>query len=114
MPDFQWRDIGWLVVAISALGGLGLGFLRFRLSGDFARVGDMEALRGRVGHIEQRIESMPNHEDMRRLADRIAGVERGVAVVEARLGGMEALLTRVDKGVHMLIEDHINTAGSKT
>ena len=77
MISFEWKDLAWIAGVTAAVGGLLLAFLRFKLAGDFAARSDVSALAGRMAAMEQRLATMPNHEDLRALQGRDAPAPGG-------------------------------------
>lgn len=112
--NFEPRDLPPWIMAIVSLGSLlGVvlfGWLRGRFDRDFARTADVTALGVRVQAVEHRIATMPNHEDIRILAARIASVEGGVAVVTEKARGIEQSLGRVEHSVELLVQHQISKA----
>lgn len=108
---FELKDLPpWLIAMVAVggvVGGLVVGWLRSRFSGDFARRSDVEALGVRVGAVETRVASMPNHADISVLATRVGEVERGVAVVSAEVRGAKEVLEKTARGVDMLVTLHL-------
>lgn len=107
MISFEWKDLAWIVGVTAAVGGLLLAFLRFKLAGDFAARSDVSALAGRMTAMEQRLATMPNHEDLRALQGRIGALEREVAVVGERLGGVTEILKRVEHQTQLLVHHQL-------
>jgi hypothetical protein len=104
---FEWKDLAWIAGVGVAVGGLLLAFLRFKLAGDFAAKSDVTALAGRMATMESRVAQMPNHEDLRALQGRIGALEREVAVVGERLGGVTEILKRVEHQTQLLVHHQL-------
>lgn len=107
MISFEWKDMAWIAGVSVAVGGLLLAFLRFKLAGDFASKADVSTLTGRTTAMEQRLATMPNHEDLRALQGRIGALEREVAVVGERLGGVTEILKRVEHQTQLLVHHQL-------
>lgn len=107
MITLEWKDIGAILAAVTLLGGLAIGFLRFKLSGDFAKSGDIARLESRLQLVEARIAAMPSHEDIRSLSIRVAEVERGLGVVGEAVRGTNEVIRRVEHMVDLLVRHHI-------
>lgn len=116
--SLDWKEIAAIIAAATAIGGLLVAYIKFRLSGDFAKASDVTALGGdvttlstKITALEQRIDRMPSHEDMRGLGARIGEVERGVAVVHTKVDGVADLLRRVERQTDLLVQHQINEDG---
>lgn len=107
MIAFEGKDIGWIFGVIALLGGGLIAWIRYRLSGDFARATDVTSLGARVTAMEQRLSQMPNHEDLRQLQVRVAEVERGVAVVAERVAGLGEIMKRVEHQTGLLVQHQL-------
>ncbi len=107
MIQLEGRDIGWLLGVIALAGGGLIAWIRYRLSGDFARAADVTALAARVTAMEHRLSQMPNHEDLRQLQVRVAEVERGVAVVAERVAGLSEIMKRVEHQTGLLVQHQL-------
>lgn len=105
--EFNWRDIGAIVVGSSAVGGAAIAYVRYRLSGDFARTSDVRDLGARMELIEAKISGMPSHEDMRLLTHRVGDLDRGVAVANANIAGALELMRRVEHQTGLLLENEL-------
>jgi hypothetical protein len=105
--SFEWKDLAWILGVSGIIGGVLLAFLRFKLAGDFAAKSDVSVLTGRITAMENRLATMPNHEDLRVMQARMGGLEREVAVVGERLGGVTEILKRVEHQTQLLVHHQI-------
>ncbi len=101
MIQIEWKELLLLIGAGNALiGGLLVGYLQYRLSSVFAKVGDLSALAERVGNLEAKMASMPDHDDIRELLERIGRVETAAAVTKDAT-------TRIERQVDLLVQYHM-------
>jgi len=105
---YELRDVVAFLAAVGTVSGLLIAYIRYSLGGDFAKTSDVAALAAKVTLLEQRIERMPSHEDMRSLGTRIGEVERGVAVVHAKVDGATELLKRIAHHTDMLMQHQLD------
>lgn len=105
MADITWRDIGALLTVATIVGGLVIGWVRWRLSGDFASRADIGGIQARIDEIETRVRSLPNHDDLRRISERLGSVERGVDVVATEVRGLRDGISRVEQTATMLLNN---------
>ena len=106
----------WILAVLSIagiVGGMVIGWVKYRLSDEFAKKADVAGvgagvagLSTRVEAVERHIQTVPTHNDMRLLGERIAAVERGVAVVSAEMRGVGAGVARVENDLS-LIKRHL-------
>lgn len=108
MIAFEWRDLAAIVTTAVIVGGLVLAFLRFKLAGDFAARGDLMKAIDRIDEVEERLAKMPSHNDLRALQDRVAELDRAVAVVAERVGGVHEILKRVEYQVQLLVRHQLS------
>lgn len=107
MISFEWKDMAWIGTVGAIMGGILLAFLRFKLAGDFAARSDLQAAVARIGVVEQRVATMPSHEDLRALQSRVGDLERAVAVVGERVGGVHQILQRVEHQTQLLVHHQL-------
>lgn len=107
MVSLEWRDMAAIVTTAVIVGGLVLTFLRFKLAGDFAARPDLEKAMARINSVEQRLSTMPSHDDLRVLQNRVGELERAVAVVAERVGGVHEILKRVEHQVSLLVHHQL-------
>lgn len=110
MSDFQAKDLAWMVGTATLLGGLVIGFIRWKLAGDFAAKSDVTALATRMSAMEQRLTQMPSHDDLRALQARVGGLETQVAVVGEKVSGVKDVVVRVEHQLH-LVSQHLIQEG---
>lgn len=122
MINIEWNQILPIIgVATVLLAGVIL-YVRSKLDGVFAKTSDVASLRGemegrmeemkgqieeargQIAGVEKRLANMPDHADVRALDQRVAGVERGVAVVDAKLTGVVQGVGRVEHMVDLLVK----------
>jgi hypothetical protein len=101
---FEWRDLAGISTIAVIVGGILLAGLRFKLAGDFASRPDLVATVARVAALEQRLSTMPSHDDLRMLQTRVGELERTVAVVAERVGGVHEILIRVERQTTLLVQ----------
>jgi hypothetical protein len=106
--EFDWRDIGAIMAASSLIGGAGIAYVRYRLSGDFAKTSDVRDLGVRMQVIEAKIGGMPSHDDMRILTLRVGDLDRNVAVASANIAGALELMHRVEHQTSLLLENELS------
>lgn len=103
----EWRDVAAFLAAAGMMGGVVIAYIKFRLSGDFARAADVTALGAEIAELKAKISRMPTHDDVRILDQRIAQVERGVAVVQAKIEGVADLLRGIEKTSDLLLRHQL-------
>jgi tetrahydromethanopterin S-methyltransferase subunit G len=106
--DVTWRDAGALLGVATVVGGMVIGWVRWRLSGDFASKSDISGLGDRMDEIEKQLRGVPTHDDVRRLSERISAVERGVDVVGAEVRAVKEGVGRAERDLHLLVQHAIN------
>lgn len=104
MPDIALRDIVTFLTAAGLIGGLVIAWVRWQLSGDFARRGDVSDLAGRVEKMERTLALAPTHADLREINARLGATERGVAVANAQIEAARDQLARVESGMRLVTE----------
>ena len=107
MISFEWRDLAWIATTTAIIGGILLAFLRFKLAGDFAAKKEFVAALERITAAEQRLSTMPSHDDLRVLEKRVGDLERAVAVVAERVGGVLEILKRVEHQTGLLVQHQL-------
>jgi len=108
MVSLEWRDMAAIVTTAAVVGGIVLAFLRFKLAGDFAARADLAKAVERIDEVEDRLAKMPSHNDLRALQDRVAELDRAVAVVAERVGGVHEILKRVEYQVQLLVRHQLS------
>lgn len=111
MISFEYKDMAWIATTAAIIGGILLAFLRFKLAGDFAARSDLQAAVARIGVVEQRLTTMPSHEDLRSLQARVGDLEKAVAVVGERVGGVHEILKRVEHQTQLLVHHQLREGG---
>lgn len=107
MISFEWKDLAWIATTAAIVGGILLAFLRFKLAGDFAARVDLEKTAARLTTVETRLSTMPSHDDLRNLQNRVGELERAVAVVAERVGGVHEILKRVEHQTGLLVHHQL-------
>ena len=107
MISFEYKDMAWIATSAVIIGGILLAFLRFKLAGDFAARPDLLATVARLTAVEQRLSTMPSHDDLRLLQSRVGELERAVAVVAERVGGVHEILKRVEHQTGLLVHHQL-------
>ena len=110
MISFEWKDLLWILGLAGLLAGALISFVKFRLSGDFAKSSDIAALTNRLALLEIRLDRAPSHEDLKVLQARVGDLERGVAVVGEKVNGVGDILVRVERQVN-LVSQHLIQEG---
>jgi hypothetical protein len=105
--SFEWRDVTGIGATSVIVGGVLLAFLRFKLAGDFAAQHDLLSAVSRLTSVEQRLSTMPSHDDLRLLQSRVGELERAVAVVAERVGGVHEILKRVEHQTGLLVHHQL-------
>lgn len=109
MPEFTWRDIASVLATAMLIGGLVIGWVKWRLSSDFASKADVGDVQRRLEAIEQQMRLAPTHADFSGLSIRVAAVERGVDVGNAELRGLREGQVRIERDLSMLVQHHLRT-----
>ncbi len=109
VPEFTWRDLGGLLVSATLIGGIVIGWVKWRLSSDFASKADVGDVQRRLEAIEQQMRLAPTHADFSGLSIRVAAVERGVDVGNAELRGLREGQARIERDLSMLVQHHLRT-----
>jgi tetrahydromethanopterin S-methyltransferase subunit G len=107
MVSLEWRDMAAIVTTAAIVGGIVLAFLRFKLAGDFAARADLAKVMQRVDEVEERLTKMPSHNDLSALQHRVNDLDRAVAVVAERVGGVQQILTRVEHQTGLLVHHQL-------
>jgi membrane protein required for beta-lactamase induction len=107
MVSLEWRDLAAIVTTAVIVGGIVLAFLRFKLAGDFAARGDLAKVAQRVDEVEERLTKMPSHNDLFALQMRVNDLDRAVAVVAERVGGVGQILARVEHQTGLLVHHQL-------
>jgi tetrahydromethanopterin S-methyltransferase subunit G len=108
MPELSWLTLAaGILTAATLAGGLVIAWIRWQLAGDFARTADVSALGVRIGAVEERLKSMPEHDDLEVLNQRLGKVERSVDVVATELRGVRESIARIERDLHLLIRHHL-------
>jgi membrane protein required for beta-lactamase induction len=107
MVSLEWRDLAAIVTTAAIVGGIVLAFLRFKLAGDFAARGDLAKVAQRVDEVEERLAKMPSHNDLSALQGRVNDLDRAVAVVAERVGGVHKILERVEHQTQLLVHHQL-------
>lgn len=107
--EFSWRDLGALLVTASLIGGIVIGWVKWRLSSEFASKGDVLDVQRRLDGIEHQMRLAPTHADFTSLSHRVAAVERGVDVGNAELRGLREGQARIERDLSMLVQHHLRT-----
>jgi hypothetical protein len=85
-------DIATALGLLSTGGAVAWALLRARLGQDFATQKDLLTMDGRLEAAEARLASVPSHDDLRRLAERVGALEIGVAGTRAEVAQIKAIL----------------------
>ena len=93
--------------ALAIIGGVLLILFRQALAKDFTPASSHAALEKRVVEVEQRLALIPTHADMKAVTDRVASVERGVAVVQTSIDGVRESIARVEHMTDLLVKHQL-------
>ena len=102
-----WRDIVLVLSTTGIISSLFLAWVKWQLSGDFARKPDIDDLSRRLKEVEGQMVTMPTQDDMRRIGDRLGGVERDVGITAEAIRGMRESQGRIEQSLSMLIQHHL-------
>ncbi len=94
MPEISIRDVVTWLTAAGLVGGVVIAWVKYQLSGDFAKSSDITALSGRLEKVERQMDTVPTHADLRAINDRMGATERGVAVVASEIQGVRQAVER--------------------
>lgn len=108
LPETWLRDLVLLLSAAGVIGGVVIAWIRLRLSGDFAGKADITALGAKINELEAKLSSVPTHDDVRRLGDRLSAMETGVASIGAEVRGMRDGINRVERDLNILLQHELN------
>lgn len=108
LPETWLRDLVLLLSAAGVIGGVVITWIRVRLSGDFAGKADISSLSGKINELEGKLSSMPTHEDVRRLGDRLSVLETGVASVGGEVRAMRDGISRVERDLNILLQHELS------
>jgi hypothetical protein len=109
LSEIGWRDVGSVLASVTLMSGIVIGWVKYRLAGEFASKSDIEGMSRRMEGIEQQMRQAPTHSDMSKLSERLSIVERGVAVGNAELGGIRDGMARIERDLNLLVQHHIKT-----
>lgn len=101
-------------VAVAILNVVFLGVV-WALSKTFASKAELQAeggARGELEHrvtvVEQRLDQLPDHDDLAHLRDTIARVDKMVATVATEVAGLREVLVRVERPLNILVDRHMS------
>lgn len=107
IPGVEIQAVGAIVTISVVVAGVVFMVLRSRLSADFVTRGEYREMIRRLDAVEERMRSMPTHDDFNVLAERIAGVAREVAVVNAFVSGLRDSTGRIEHQLDMLMQAYL-------
>lgn len=108
IPENFLRDAVLLLSAAGVIGGVVIAWAKWKLSGDFAGRADIVALSAKVTELDTKLATVPTHDDIRRLGERLTAMESGVSSIAAELRGMRDGIGRVERTVEMLLTNELN------
>lgn len=109
MIDFAIGNLAALLGIAVTMSGLVIAWIKWQLSGDFAKTADIKELGGRVETLERQVGTLPTQGDLRAISDRVAGisdrvggVEREVGMANVKIDGIRESNARVESSMQML------------
>jgi chromosome segregation ATPase len=104
----------WFTIA-AGLGGLVVTAFVWRLKGEFASKGDMaetrtrlDTLEGDVTKMSARLETLPDHEDLSDVRERLASMEGAIKVASEQVEGLRQVMVRLERPLNQLLDHHMN------
>lgn len=88
MPDMDWGKLLQFSGVVSLIVSFGWMVAQSIIGNKFVTKADFGALGDRLSGIEVRLAGLPTHDEEAALSQRVAAVERGVAVVQAEVTGL--------------------------
>jgi len=89
----DFGEIAALFGAFLTAGGAAYWVLRARLARDFAARDTVDEIDGRLGEVEGKLNSIPTHADLQRVADRVGAVESRMTGLQSELQALRDLMT---------------------
>jgi hypothetical protein len=83
------------------------GYAQWRMRDSFAAKSAVDAHEDKPEKMERKLATVPTHEDVRRLEQRVASVESSVAVVGSQVAGVRDVVVRVERMVDLLVQDRL-------
>lgn len=97
-----------LLTIATVSGGLVIAWVKWRLSGDFAGRADIAAMNERLDTMDAKLRTVPTHDDVRRLSERLSHMEANVASIGADVRGLRDGISRVERDLHLLVQHELN------
>lgn len=111
LNEFAWRDVLALLATASLIGGIVIGWVKYRLAGDFASKSDIAGLSGRIESVEQQMVTMPTRSDMQRVTERVGALEKEVAVVGTEVRAVRDSVALIQQDLRFLVNHQIKSGG---
>ena len=113
MFDFGWRDIGTMLGIVGGVGAVVIGWIKYRLSPDFASKGDIEALGERIEKLEGQVSGVATQADLGALRDRMGALEKEVGVTGAHVSGIREGVGRMEHELRLLTQHLLRQEANK-
>jgi hypothetical protein len=119
MPgQVDWGQLAAVVLVVGAVASVALALIRNRLARDFAPASaHAELAEGhrdlveKVNGINVRIANIPTHHEVHDVLNRVAGVEAGMAGLQASVAAVSGQMVGIAKDVRMLVEHALEREG---
>jgi Protein of unknown function (DUF2730) len=89
----DWGEIATVIGIFITAGGGAYWVLHARLARDFAAKQEVAKIDGRLGEVEGKLNSIPTHADLQRVADRVGAVESRMSGLQSELTALRDLMT---------------------
>ncbi len=113
LDTVNWPAVGVISGVLSGTAGAIFMLLRTRFSTIFISRHEHQELVKRVEEIDERVSKAPSYEDIAKLADKLAGLSREVAVVGESVGGVRASVSRVEHMMDMLVKQQLEREAAR-
>lgn len=107
--DVGWRDVAALLTSATIMSGIVIAWVKYRLAGDFASKSDIADMSRRMEGVEHQMATMPTRDDLRRVTERVGGLEKEVAVVSAEVRAIRDSASLIQQDVRFLVTHHIKS-----
>lgn len=109
LSDIAWRDVVAVLTSATLMSGMVIAWVKYRLSGDFASKADISGLSGRIEAVEHQMATMPTRDDLRRVTERVAGLEKETAVLGSEVRAIRDSTSLIQQDVRFLVTHHIKS-----
>lgn len=112
--DFGVSDLTEIAGPLIGLAGLVSTAILWRLKGEFASKADLQETLDRLDTVETemvgvraKLDTLPNHEDMSNVRERLASMEGAIKVAAEQIEGLRQVMARLERPLNQLIDHHM-------